>query len=147
VTQDVDVLIAADQVVEFQRVASLSGFEILPRLPGRWPKLMHKETGIQVDLLPEGERPGTPSRPAPTVLPHPSTLGAVSGTLRYITLDGLVQLKLAAGWARDESDVVELIRANPDQVDSIRQSLARIHADYAAAFDLLVQRARDQLDV
>jgi hypothetical protein len=56
-------------------------------------------------------------------------------------------LKLAAGRARDESDVVELIRANPDQVDSIRQSLARVHTDYVAAFDLLVERARDQLDV
>jgi hypothetical protein len=66
------------------------------------------------------------------MLPDPSTLGAVSGTSRYITLDGLVQLKLAAGRARDESDVVELIRANPDQVDSIRQSLARVHADYVA---------------
>jgi hypothetical protein len=26
-------------------------------------------------------------------------------------------------------------------------SLGRVHADYVAAFDLLLQRARDQLDV
>ena len=107
---------------------------------------MHKETNVQVDILPEGQRPGTPSRPAPTLLPHPSTLGAGGGKLSYITLPALVQLKLAAGRARDESDVVELVRSNPGQVEVVRAHLARVHADYVAAFDRLVERAREQQD-
>jgi hypothetical protein len=142
----VDVVLPADRIAEFLRVASVAGFEILPRPQGRWPKVLHKETGIQVDILPEGERPGTPSLPAPTTLPHPATLGAQGPRLRYITLPALVQLKLAAGRARDESDVVELVRANPSAVEAVRAHLATVHPDYLAAFERLVERAREQED-
>ena len=146
VTQDVDVVLAADALQEFLRVASISGFDLLPRQPGRWPKLVHKDTGIEVDILPEGERPGTPNRPAPTTIPHPARMGAAGHQLRYVSLPALVELKLAAGRARDESDVVELIRANGDQVNVIRERLATIHHDYVVAFDRLVQRAREEAD-
>lgn len=145
-TQDVDIVLPADRIDAFLQAASLSGFEVLPHSPGRWPKLMHKETGIKVDILPEGQRPGTVSRPAPTTLPAPSALGASGPALRYMTLPALVQLKLAAGRARDESDVVELIRANPQEVAPVREHLASIHPDYVSAFDRLVQRAQDQRD-
>jgi hypothetical protein len=146
VTQDVDIVLPADKIDEFLRAAAISGFQVLPRPAGRWPKLMHKETNIQVDILPEGERPGTPSHPAPTTLPHPSALGAAGNSLRYITLPALIELKLAAGRPRDEGDVAELIRANPQQVDAIRRHLALVHADYVALFDRLVERALDQSD-
>src|SRR3954452_14583598 len=146
VTQDVDIVLPADRVDEFLRAAAVSGFDVLPQPPGRWPKLMHRETNIKVDILPEGQRPGTPSRPAPTTLPHPAALGASGATLRYITLPALIELKLAAGRVRDEGDVAELIRANPDEVDAVRRHLAATHPDYAAAFDRLVQRAREQRD-
>ena len=70
--------------------------------------------------MPEGATPGTPSNPAPTTIPHPSRLGAHGTRLAYVDLPGLIELKLAAGRARDESDVVELLRANKDRVDAIR---------------------------
>ena len=146
VTQDVDIALAADRVDEFLRVAAVSGFDVPPQSPGRWPKLVHKETGIRVDILPEGQRPGTAARPAPTTLPHPSALGASGTSLRYVTLPALIELKLAAGRARDEADVTELIRANPAQLDRIRQHLASVHPDYVIAFDRFVERAIDQHD-
>ena len=55
-----------------------------------------------------------------------------------------MELKLAAGRARDDADIVELVRANQDQTDLIRLRLERVHADYASKFDKLVERARDQ---
>jgi hypothetical protein len=55
-------------------------------------------------------------------------------------------LKLAAGRARDESDVVELLRSNPGEADAIRSHLATVHGDYLVAFDRLAQRAREQQD-
>src|SRR5438067_3291967 len=76
VTQDVDIILGADRVAEFVRAAGVAGFEILPQKPGRWPKLVHKQTGVTLAILPEGQRPGTPAHPAPTTLPHPATLGA-----------------------------------------------------------------------
>jgi len=145
-TQDIDIALAADRVDEFLRAASVGGFDVLPQQPGRWPKVLHRETGIKVDLLPEGQRLGTPAHPAPTTLPHPSAVGARGHVLRYMTLAALIELKLGAGRGRDESDVIELIRANPEQITELRQHLAAVHADYAVAFDRLAERARDQRD-
>ena len=109
VTQDVDIVVPAARIEELLRVAAVSGFEVVPAAAGLWPKLVHKETGVNVDLLPEGATPGTQANPAPTTIPHPSRLGAVGTRLTYVDFPGLVELKLAAGRARDESDVVELL--------------------------------------
>jgi len=146
ITQDVDIVVPADRVEGFLRVASVSGFESLPVQEGRWPKVRHKETDIKVDLLPEGARPGTEAHPAPTTIPHPSRMGAQGQTLRYIQLPSLVELKLAAARVRDEADVVELVRANPQEIDAIRQHLTDVHPNYLKTFDQLVERAKDQQD-
>lgn len=142
VTQDVDIALSKVDMDEFLRVASVSGFDVLAQPVGRWPKLLHRDTSIEVDVLPEGGRPGTLSRPAPTTIPHPGTMGAVRGTLKYISLPSLIELKLAAGRLRDEADVVELARENSDSVELVRQHLLAVHPQYAARFDILL----DQLD-
>lgn len=143
VTQDIDVILPADKVDEFKKLASVSGFEVLAEPAGRWPKLRHRETGIEVDVLPEGGRPGLEAKPAPTTIPHPRTMGATRGELRYASLASLVELKLAAGRLRDEADVLELIRENPDQVVELRRRLTAVHSQYAARFDELVAQ-RDE---
>jgi hypothetical protein len=145
-TQDIDIVLPADRIEEFLQVAAVSGFEILPQQPGRWPKVRHKDTDVKVDILPEGGRPGTASKLAPTTIPHPSRMGAARGILNYITLPALIELKIAAGRLRDDGDVGELIRANLDQVATIRNHLMTVHADYVTAFDHLVERAREQRD-
>jgi hypothetical protein len=126
------------------RAASVAGFDLLPVQPGRRPKAMHRDTHIELDILPEGGRPGTATRPAPTTIPHPSHMGASGSVLRYMSLPSLIELKLAAGRARDESDVVELIRVNLDQVNAIREHLAAVHAQYARTFDELLQRSQEE---
>lgn len=144
VTQDIDIVLPAAAIEEFIRVAAVSGFDVLPIPAGRWPKLTHKDTGIQVDLLPEGERPGTPARPAPTTIPHPVKIGASGPALRYVSLPALIELKLAAGRTQDEADVVQLIQANVNQLGAIRQHLQSVDPCYVAAFDQLERRARDE---
>ena len=144
VTQDVDIVLPADRIEEFIRLAAISGFEVLAQPDGRWPKARHKDTDIQVDILPEDARPGTAAKLAPTTIRHPLAMGGQNSSLVYVSLPALVELKLAAGRIGDEHDVVELIRANQDQVEVIRDHLATIHADYVQAFDALVQRAAAQ---
>jgi hypothetical protein len=142
VTQHVDIVLPADRIEEFLRTASVSGFQVLSHAPGRWPKVHHKETGVDVDVLPEGQRPGVANELAPTTIPPPKALGAEGPTLRYINLSGLVELKIAAGRLKDKADVVELIRANADQTESLRQHLSGVEATYMEEFDSLVQEAR-----
>ena len=146
VTQDVDIVVAAASVEPLLQAAAVSGFEILPVRPGTWPKLRHKESDVQVDLLPENALPGTPSHPAPTRIPHPARFGARPGGLKYIDLYGLIELKLAAGRVRDESDVVELILANPDHIDAIGRHLSGVHEEYVARFNRLLARAQEQAE-
>jgi hypothetical protein len=143
ITQDIDIVLPTDRIQEFQQTAAVSGFDVIEPPAGRWPKLLHRETAIQVDILPEGGRPGTASRPAPTTIPHPAKMGAERGALCYVSLAALVELKLAAGRLRDEADVVELIRANPAEVESVRRHLAAVHAQYASRFDELSEQADD----
>jgi hypothetical protein len=145
-TQAIDIVLPADRIDEFVRAASVSGFEVLSQSEGRWPKVRHKDTDTKVYILPEGGRQGTAAHPAPTIIRHPTALGAAGTALRYITLPALIELKIAAGRARDEADIIELIRVNTDQVDAIRQHLAGIHGDYVQAFDRLASRAREQED-
>jgi hypothetical protein len=144
VTQDVDIVLPADRIDEFLRCAGVSGFEILPQKPGRWPKVRHKETGVKVDVLPEGARPGTASAPAPTTIPHPAKLGGKLGALRYISLPALIELKLAAGRGKDEADIMQLILANPAKLAAIRAHLATVHPDYVQRFDALILRAPEE---
>jgi len=138
VTQDVDIALANDRIDDFLRAASVNGFEVLTQPEGCWPKLSHRETGIEIDVLPEGGRPGTASRPAPTTIPHPKSMGAVRGTLRYISLPSLIELKLAAGRLRDEADVMELAGENRDRLDDVRSHLAEVHPQYASRFEELL---------
>ena len=138
VTQDVDIALPKASVDEFLRVASVSGFERITQPPGRWRKLCHRDSGIDVDILPEGGRPGTLSRPAPTTIPHPKSMGAIRGILKYISFLSLIELKLAAGRLRDAADVVELVRANRERIDEVRQHLRKIHPQYAARFEEIV---------
>lgn len=144
VTQDVDIILPADKIEEFLQASAVSRFQVLPVEHGRWPKVLHRKTDVRVDLLPQGERPGTAARPAPTTIPHPAALGAQGRTLCYISLAALIELKLAAGRVQDQADVIKLVQANPDQLESIRQHLVRAHADYAASFDRLVQQAAEE---
>lgn len=145
VTQDIDIVLPASKVDEFKRVASVSGFDVLAEPAGRWPKLIHRDTGIEVDVLPEGGRPGVAAKPAPTTIPHPSVMGATHGKLNYANLASLVELKLAAGRLRDDADVLELIRENRAEIGGLRAHLATVHAQYANRFDELAAQLDESI--
>jgi hypothetical protein len=146
VTQDLDVALPASRIDEFLRVASLAGFQLLPKRKGRWPKLIHKESGVTVDILPEGARPGTLSKPAPTTIPPPGEMGAAGSKLCYMTLESLLELKLAAGREKDFADVVALLKVNMDRIKNLRQHVAKAHKAYAQLFDRLLESAKEQQD-
>jgi hypothetical protein len=146
ITQDIDIAVPSANIQGFLQAASVSGFDVLKQPQYRWPKLVHRETGIDVDLLPEGGRPGTASRPAPTTIPHPKSMGAIAGSLKYISLSSLIELKLAAGRLRDEADVVELARANQDCLDEVRRHLQAVHPQYAARFEELLAQLDESAD-
>ena len=126
------------------RVAPMFGFHVLPVRDGMWPKLTHRETAIDVDLMPEAGIPGTPTRPGPIPIRHPSVYGAQAGELNFIGLAGLFELKLGAHRARDVADLVELIKVNPAQIDEIRRQLEQIHPNFAQELTNLIRQAQEE---
>lgn len=134
VTQDVDLVVSADGSIELLRNAPLFGFRVLISPSGRWPKLVHLETRIDVDFLPELEYPGTPSHRAPIPIGHPKDYAAEAGSLAFIGLPPLFELKIGAHRAKDIADLIELMKSNPSSLDEIERYLAIKHASYAKEF-------------
>lgn len=144
VTQDVDIVIAIVSQEELLRIAPVCGFDVLEAPAGRWPKLVHRETGIEVDFLPETEFPGTAQHKAPVPIRHPEVYGAERGRLRYISLECLCELKLGAHRAKDIADLVELIKVNPSRLTGICEALADLHTAYATEFKDLIEQANEE---
>lgn len=141
-TRDVDLVIAAAAVPEFLRVATVSGFRVAKKDRYGWHQLIHKETGMDLYLVPQGK----PGKRAASEIPSPEQLGVRSGTLGFASLPRLIELKLLAGRLKDLADVVELVKSNRSQRTRIREHLARVHPRLAVEFDRLAARAQAESD-
>ncbi len=144
VTEDVDIVIAQKDMDRLQELATNFGFNFFAPPVGQWPKMMHRTTGIAIDLLPENGVPGSPSRPAPVPIGNPLRYQAEKGTLVFVSLKGLIELKLGAGRTRDIADLVELIKVNRSELGSVLEHLATIHPDYVERFDGLIRLADEE---
>jgi hypothetical protein len=151
ITQDLDIVLPQARIAEFLQSAAMAGFEVIPQPEGRWPKIRHKDTNVYIDVLPEGGRPGTVNRLAPTTIPHPERLGSKGSRLEYIRLPALIELKLAAGRPRDDADVTEIcgripgrsIRfANTSPECTRRTSLGSTNCSNERATSGTIERAR-----
>ena len=144
VTEDVHIVIPQCSEADLLTNAPLFGFDLVPVNPGSWPKLEHRETGIRIDLMPEGRYPGIPSRLAPVPIGHPLRYGAGHDQLDFISLPGLFELKLGAKRAKDIADLVELIKVNQSKMNIIRTHLQLASRVYAADFDALIVQANEE---
>lgn len=139
-THDVDLVISADAVPEFLKIAPVRGFRVAKKDRYGWHKFIHKETGMDLHLVP----PGKPSKRARSEIPGPAELGVRSGTLGFPTLPRLIELKLLAGRLKDQADVVELLKCNWSERNRIRDQLARAAPQLVADFDRLVAQAASE---
>jgi hypothetical protein len=140
-TRDVDIVIPADAVSEFLRIAPVQGFRVAKKDRYGWHKLIHKETGMDLHLVPQGK----PGKRAPSEIPGPSELGVRTGTVGFPTLPRLVELKILAGRAKDHADIVELLKCNWSQRSRIRAHLNRVATRLVSEFDRLETRAEKEL--
>lgn len=109
-TEDVDLLVTSEGLRKIHD--ELEGRGFLPPFTGS-KNLRDTATGVRVEFLVTGQFPGD-GRPKPVAFPDPSQ-AASPGSIRYLTLPLLVELKLASGMTsparmKDLADVQELIR-------------------------------------
>ena len=111
-TLDVDVVLSADALPRVH--AALDGPGCLPPCEGS-RDLRDTETGVRIDFLVAGQFPGD-GRPKPVAFPEPARASVEIAGIRFLSLERLVELKLASGMTnpgrlRDLADVQELIRS------------------------------------
>lgn len=110
-TADLDIVLTAESRRRVHELLDGRGF--LPPFAGS-RNLRDTENGVKVDLILAGDFPGD-GKPKPVAFPDPSVEPAfVKNGIRYVTIERLVELKLASGIShqlryRDLGDVVALI--------------------------------------
>jgi hypothetical protein len=92
----------------------LVGLGYLPAFEGARKRLRATQGGVPVEVVLAGEYPGD-GRPKPVVFPEPAQASVELDGVRVVTLEKLVELKLASGMTapdrlKDLADVQELIK-------------------------------------
>lgn len=112
-TEDIDVLLTAEGLELFRQTFVGRGYR--PAFAGATKTFRDAESSVRIEMVTTGEYPGD-GRPKPVAFPDPGDPGVASEVdgLRIVTLQTLVELKLASGTTashrlRDLADVQDLI--------------------------------------
>ena len=134
-TEDIDLLYTNSDTKIIQRLSQ--HFNVVIRSESGWHQLEHKETKIRVELIPGG------------ALGHYGFLpfcNEVKGEAGYISVAGLVWLKLIAGRSRDETDIIELYKREKARAKVVA-ARAQLPAEFHERFDILIAKAERELQV
>src|SRR5262249_41896123 len=112
-TVDIDLLLTPEGLVRFKELHLGRGYA--PAFPGAQKSFRATDAGVRVDVITTGEYPGD-GQPKPVVFPNPAEVSVEKAGVRVVTLEKLVELKLASGMTaphrlRDLADIQDAIRA------------------------------------
>ena len=139
-TNGVDVLMSAAGFTAFRERCVGRGY--VPAFPGAQKTFRDTQTQVRIEILTAGDFPGD-GKPKPVSFPEPTEASVEQNGLRIVTLDKLIELKLASGISaphrlRDLADVQDLIvtlnlpldfaeRLDPSVRDAFRQLWQAAH--------------------
>jgi len=112
-TEDIDLVLTREGLEAFHR--ELVGLGYAPAFQGARKRLRATDGGVPVEIIVAGEYPGD-GRPKPVSFPEPASASVEIDGVQVVTLEKLVELKLASGMTapdrlKDLADVQELIKA------------------------------------
>ena len=110
-TEDVDILLTPETLQVFKEKFVGPGY--VPAFSTASKSFRDARTGVKVEVMTTGEYPGD-GKPKPVVFPDPGNARVEIDGLWVLTLEKLIELKLASGLSaahrlKDLSDVQELI--------------------------------------
>lgn len=134
-TEDIVILLTPEGLNVFKEKMVGRGYVLA--FKGAAKTFRDTETGVRIEVITSGEYPGD-GLPKAVAFPDPATTAVARGDYRVISLEKLVELKLASGMSaphrrRDLADVQDLIR------------VLRLEADFGARLDSSVQNLYHQL--
>jgi hypothetical protein len=111
-TEDIDLVLTPEGLEAFHQ--KLIGLGYLPAFPGARKKLRSTKEGVSIEVITTGDYPGD-GKPKPVSFPVPSEASVEMDGVRVVTIERLIELKLASGMTapdrlKDLADVQELIK-------------------------------------
>ena len=131
-TEDIDLLLTKEGLEVFRE--KLVGLGYRPAFEGAHKKFRTTAENIPVEIVVAGEYPGD-GLPKPVQFPNPKDVAVEIDGVKTITLEKLVELKLASGLSaphrlKDLADVLELIRVKHLSADFATQLDESVRAKY-----------------
>ncbi|MGD0089977.1 MAG: hypothetical protein ABSE73_08660 [Planctomycetota bacterium] len=111
-TDDIDILYANSDGKILERLKPY--FKVVLSATNGWHELKHRKTGVRLELIPEGGL-GTHG-----FIPWLKAAGSEGA---FISLLGLVWLKLISERGKDTIDIVELAKVKPEELAALRDKL------------------------
>jgi len=134
-TSDVDVLLTPEGLEEFREQFVGKTYEKTDRKR----RFKEKQSGVTVDVLVTGGRPGR-GEPTPITFPNPNDVRQEIDNVYVVKLPELIQLKLAARRHYDFGDVVFLIRVHNLDESFAEKLHPAVRQDY---IECLEEKRRD----
>ena len=111
-TEDIDLVMTAEGLQKFHE--ELVGLGYAPAFPGARKRLRSTADNVSIEVMTTGEYPGD-GKPKPVSMPAPAEASTEIDGIRFVTLEKLIELKLASGISaadrvKDLADVQELIK-------------------------------------
>src|SRR6266545_941651 len=118
-TEDINLVLTPEGLEVFHR--ELIGLGYAPAFPGARKRLRSTIDGVSIEVMTAGEYPGD-RKPKPVSMPEPNAASIEIEGIRFVTLEKLIELKLASGMTapdrlKDLADVQELIKIRGLQGD------------------------------
>jgi hypothetical protein len=146
-TEDIHILLTAEGLQAFKEQALGHGYVLA--FSGAKKTFRSTDTGVRIEVITSGEYPGD-GLPKPVSFPDPASAAVELAGLRVVSLEKLIELKLASGMTaphrrRDLADVQDLIRAlqlGEDFGEKLDASMHEVYAQLwreAQASDRLVE--------
>jgi hypothetical protein len=135
-TEDIDLVMTAEGLQKFHD--ELVGRGYVSAFPGAKKRLRSTMDGVLIEVMTTGEYPGD-GKPKPVSIPAPTEASTEIDGIRFLTLEKLVELKLASGISaphrlKDLADVQELIK------------IRKLGADFALKLDPYVREKYLELE-
>jgi len=103
-TVDLDILLTAEGLQRFRD--RLVGRGYTPAFPGAEKTFRDAHTGVRIGVLTSGEYPGD-GRPKPVSFPDPERAAIERGGYRVVSLEKLIELKLASGLSASHRELID----------------------------------------
>lgn len=145
-TADVDLVLTTEGLEVFHR--ELIGLGYRPAFEGAKKKLRSTRNDVAIEVITVGEYPGD-GRPKPVTFPHPSTSSIRISGVQVVTLEKLIELKLASGMTapdrlKDLADVQELIKLRSLSSDFIERLDPYVREKFLELFEGVAKARRNE---